>query len=142
MHFTAPSKSDESHRAASLQISGYFFAIKVLSIWPFYVDQFLSLQHSTLSNSGATITNSASNGSGSGLANQHQVLHVIIIKQKSEFSRLKRHATFHKRIRSKTEKSSNAMFSVSRTTSSALSSERNHLMQIGLSSRTVVPLLD
>ena len=100
------------------------------------------LQHSTLSNSGATITNSASNGLGSGLANQHQVLHVIIIKQKSEFSRLKRHATFHKRIQSKTEKSSNAMFSVSRTTSSALSSERNHLMQIGLSSRTVVPLLD
>ena len=102
----------------------------------------LELQHSTLSNSGATITNSASNGSGSGLANQHQVLHVIIIKQKSEFSRLKRHATFHKRIQSKTEKSSNAMFSVSRTTSLALSNERNHFMQIGLSSRSVGPLLD
>ena len=100
------------------------------------------LQHSTLSNSGATITNSASNGSGSGLANQHQVLHVIIIKQKSEFYRLKRHATFHKRIQSKTEKISNAIFSVSQTTSSALSNERNHLMQIGLSSRSVGPLLD
>ena len=96
----------------------------------------------TLSNSGATITNSASNGSGSGLANQHQVLHVIIIKQKSEFFRLKRHATFHKRIQSKTEKSSNAMVSVSQTTSSALSNERNHFMQIGLSSRSVGPLLD
>ena len=100
------------------------------------------LQHSTLSNSGATITNSASNGSGSGLANQHQVLHVIIIKQKSEFYRLKRHATFHKRIQSKTEKISNAIFSVSQTTSSALSNERNLLMQIGLSSRSVGPLLD
>ena len=55
------------------------------------------LQHSTLSNSGTTITNSAPNGFGSGLANQHRVLHVIIIKQKSEFFKLKRHATFHKK---------------------------------------------
>ena len=35
------------------------------------------LQHSTLSNSGTTITNSAPNGFGSGAANQHWVLHVI-----------------------------------------------------------------
>ena len=34
------------------------------------------------------------------------------------------------------------MFSVSPTTRSALSSERNHLMQIELSSWTVVPLLE
>ena len=49
-----------------------------------------------LSNSGTTITNSAPNGFVSGVANQHRVLHIIIIKQKSEFFRLKRHATFHK----------------------------------------------
>ena len=60
----------------------------------------------TQSNSGTTITNSAPNGFGSGVANQHSVLHVIsesIFYWNFGILSKRKHATFHKKIFVKTE---------------------------------------
>ena len=53
-----------------------------------------------LSNSGTTITNSAPNGFGSGVANQHSVLHVIsesIFYCNFGILSKRKHATFYKK---------------------------------------------